>query len=279
MTQPPAGRPRPSASTIIAAILILILAVVVVVSALTVFQLPHAVTEQGKRTTILYQATLIISFIVFFGVTAALIWAVFRYRRKSPDDMPEQIHGSSTLEAAWTIIPILILVALFIPSLILVIDLKTPPSKDKADLTVQAVGHQWWWEFDYPDDNIRVQQTPPNYNDLKPPALVVPVDKTILIQVRSTDVIHSFSAPHTLYKIQAIPGNVNEMHLKFEETGTFTGQCYQFCGLRHADMRFVFEVMSQSDYDRWLRDTKRAQSAESPTDLVSTGVGDTGRSE
>jgi cytochrome c oxidase subunit 2 len=244
---------------IVAGILIFILAIVTVVAALTVFQLPDAVTEQARRTNTLYQATLAISFIVFFGVTAGVIYATFRFRRRSPDEIPEQIHGSSFLEATWTIIPVIILVALFIPSLILVIDLKTPPADDEIDVTVEAIGHQWWWEFAYPENGIRVQATPPNYEDLTPPVLVVPVDQTIRVVVRSTDVVHSFSAPNTLYKIQAIPGNVNEMHFKAEKVGQYFGQCYQFCGLRHSDMLFTLDVRSEADYNQWVQETRRAQ--------------------
>jgi len=244
---------------IIAGVLILILAVVTVVGAVTAFQLPEAITEEGKNTTILYEVTLAISFIVFFGVTAALIYAIFRFKRQPGDPLPVQVHGSSTLEFTWTAIPILILVALFIPALVLVIDFKTPPSEANADLVVNVVGHQWWWEFDYVNDNLKVQATPPNYDNLTPPVLAVPVNKEILLRVRSTDVIHSFYAPHLLYKIQAIPGNVNEMHFKADKTGTFVGQCYQFCGTRHADMRWTLQVMSQSDYEKWLSDTKAAQ--------------------
>ena len=245
---------------IIAWILILILAVVTVVGALTAFQPPEAITEQGRRIVTLYQVVLAISFLVFFGVTAALIYAVFRFRRTGPE-MPVQIHGSSTAEFTWTVIPVIVLVALFIPSLILVIDLKTPPAEADADVTINVVGHQWWWEFDYAKDGIKVQATPPNYDQLVPPVMVVPVNKEILLMIRSTDVIHSFYAPNLLYKIQSIPGNVNQMHFKAEKTGTFIGQCYQFCSTRHADMRWTLQVMSQADYDKWLRDTKAAQPA------------------
>jgi cytochrome c oxidase subunit 2 len=267
MTQPPAERRRPPVSTLIALGIIIILAVVTVVGAVTVFQLPDPATDQGQRTHNLYQPVLAISFIVFFGVTSGIIWAIFRYRRRSEDEMPEQIHGSSILEATWTIVPIIILVALFVPALILVLDLKTPP--DDPDLTVEAIGHQWWWEFTYPDDGVTVQATPPNYDNLEPPRLVLPVDKDVVIRVRSTDVVHSFSAPHTLYKIQAIPGNINQMHLKFKETGEFTGQCYQFCGLRHADMLFIIEVKSQADYEAWLSETQAAQGVK-PADLAAS---------
>jgi cytochrome c oxidase subunit 2 len=265
---------------IVAGILILILGIVTAVSAVTVFQLPDAITEEATRTDALYQAVLAVSFIVFFGVTAAIIYAVFRFRRRSPDEMPQQIHGSSFLEVTWTVIPIIILVALFIPSLVLLIDLKNPPSGDEVDVTVEAVGHQWWWEFVYPENGIRVQATPPNYEDLTPPVLVVPVGQTILMRVRSTDVIHSFSAPNTLYKIQAIPGNVNEMHFRAEKVGTYYGQCYQFCGLRHSDMRFTLDVRSEADYNRWLQETRRAQGIVDDGETASTltGAGE-GRSD
>jgi cytochrome c oxidase subunit 2 len=246
---------------IIAGVLILILAIVTVAGAIFAFQLPEAITEEGENTVILYQVTLVISFIVFFGVTAGLIYAIFRFRHKPGDEMPVQVHGSSTLEFTWTVIPIIILVALFIPSLVLVIDFKTPPAEADADLTVNVVGHQWWWEFDYEKDGIKVQATPPNYDQLVPPTLVVPVNSRVLLRIRSTDVVHSFYAPHLLYKIQAIPGNINQMHFKATKVGTYTGQCYQFCGTRHADMRWTLQVMSQADYEKWLRDTKAAQPA------------------
>lgn len=249
-------------AAVVACLLILTLAAVTLVGALTVFQLPEAVTEQGENITLLYQATLAVSFLIFFGVTAAIIWAIFRYRRRFADELPEQIHGSSALEFTWTIIPVIILVALFVPSLILLIDLKTPPVEAEVDLTVEAVGHQWWWEFIYPDEGIRVQPTPPDYDDLEPPRLVVPVGRTVVVKVRSTDVVHSFYVPNTLYKVQAIPGAVNQLHFKAVKPGVFFGQCYQFCGLRHSDMMFILEVREQADYDAWLAERKQAHAAD-----------------
>lgn len=253
-------RGKPPARIIIALAVIAALAVVTVVSAVTVFQLPEPVTEEANRTKNLYQPVLVISLIVFFGVTSGVIWAMARYKRQSEDEeLPVQIHGSNVLEATWTIIPIIILVALFIPSLILVLDLKNPPSGDDVDVEIEAIGHQWWWEFRYPDDGIVVQATPPNYDNLEPPALVLPVGATVVIHLSSTDVVHSFSAPNTLYKLQAIPGNINTMHMTFEKTGVFTGQCYQFCGVRHADMLFIIDVREQADYEAWVSETQAAQ--------------------
>lgn len=272
MIQPRPGRPRPPAATVIAAALITVLAVVTVVSALTVFQLPDPITEEAERTHTLYQLVLVLSFLVFFGVTAGIIWATLHFRRRGAEE-PEQVHGSSRLELAWTIIPILILIPLFVWSIVLILDLKDPPAPAEADVVIDVIGHQWWWEFDYAGQGVKVQATPPDYENLVPPALVVPVGKTVLLRVRSTDVVHSFYAPHTLYKIQAIPGNVNYMHFKVkaDKAGIYAGQCYQFCGLRHSDMRFVIDAREPADYESWLREQRQAQSQGAAGQLAEGG--------
>jgi cytochrome c oxidase subunit II len=260
-TSGPSGRRKPPVGELIAISLIIILGIVTVVAAFTVLQLPHPISDQAHDTTLLYEATLAISLIVFYGVTSGIIWAIFRYKRKPGDEtIPEQIHGSNVLEMTWTIIPILILVALFIPALLLVLDLKSQPAEADAAVVVDVYGHQWWWEFDYNQDGFKVQPTPPDYANLDPPHLVVPVGQTVLLRIHSTDVVHSFYVPHLLYKIQAVPGNVNSMHFKVkdDEVGTYTGQCYQFCGLHHSDMRFVLDVRTQADYDAWVAQEKAA---------------------
>ena len=154
--------------------------------------------------------------------------------------MPEQIHGSSILEFTWTVIPILILVALFVPAL----DprastsrrrrAKTTPTSPSRPSATSGGGSS------STRDGIHVQATPPNYDDLDPPHLVVPTDKTSSLNDpldgRGSQLLRRRTP---LYKIQAIPGNVNQMHFKVEDDGEYYGQCYQFCGLRHSDMRFV----------------------------------------
>jgi cytochrome c oxidase subunit 2 len=228
-----------------------ILTVFTIIGGLTELQPHDPITELGNKVWWLYQVTLWVSLFVFLLVSNGIIWAIFRYRRKN-EDIPVQVHGSSILEVTWTVIPILILAALFVPASILVVDLKSPPSEDDTYVTIEAVGHQWWWEFIYPD-GTHVQQTPPNYDDLEPPHLVVPTDKTVVVKVRSTDVVHSFYAISTGYKIQAIPGTVNQMHFKIEDEGEYYGQCYQFCGLRHSDMLFVLDARTEADYLDWLQ--------------------------
>jgi cytochrome c oxidase subunit II len=272
MQQPDRGSRQAPFGLIIAGILVVMLGVAVLVGSLTVLQLPEAVTEQAQRINTLYLWTLGISMIIYFGVSAAIIWAIFRYRRRGPE-LPPQIHGSAAFEMGWTIIPVIILVALFIPSLLLVIDLKTPPAAAEIDLEVEAIGHQWWWEFSYPESGVRVQQTPPNYDALQPPVLVVPVGQTVRVIVRATDVIHSFYAPKFLYKIQAIPGNINELHFTVTKPGTYYGQCYQFCGLRHSDMIFYIEAVEPSEFQRWLSQQRALQGLATDDELAQIADG------
>jgi len=258
---------KPSSSMILAGVLIVAVGILVLVGSLTVFQLPSPVTSQAKTTQKLFWAVLAIAMFIYFAVTAGIIWAIFRYRRRD-NALPVQVHGSSVLEFSWTAVPVLILIGLFIPSFIIMRDLKTPPADKDVSVEMEAIGHQWYWEFVYCKSgkdscedpaNLHIQKTPPNYTNLVPPQIVVPVGQTVRIQVRSTDVIHSFSVPHFLYKIQAIPGNINEFHFKVTKAGTWTGQCYQFCGTRHADMRFTVQAMEPADYENWLNNQKKAQ--------------------
>jgi cytochrome c oxidase subunit 2 len=267
MTTPAGDGNRPSGSIIVALFLIVLLGLLVLLGAFTALNLPKGVTEESTDIWNLYQVTLAISMIIYFGVTAGIIYAIFRFRKRS-QELPQQIHGSSRLEMIWTVIPILILVGLFVPSFIIMRDLKTPPSDDEADLIIEVVAHQWWWEFVYctngdcaSANNVRVQRTPPNYDDLTPPSLVVPTGQTVKAFVRSTDVVHSFYWPKSLYKLQAIPGNINELHftVKSGEEGTYSGQCYQFCGLRHADMLFVVDARTPDEFQTWLSEQRAAQ--------------------
>lgn len=225
----------------------------------------NPVSSQG--TTIYHQFVVvsILSGIVLLIVFGLLGWILLKYRGRTEDEEPEQTAGNKILEITWIGIPIALLVGLFVYS---TITMKSVDADSANALQINVIGHQWWWQFDYPNDGITVQATPPDYENLEPPTLVLPVDAEVVLHLTSTDVVHSFYAPHTLYKMQAVPGNVNTMHLKFEKTGVFPGQCYQFCGLHHADMRFTIQVMSQKDYQAWLKQTQSAQGVD-PAKLAS----------
>lgn len=282
MTTPAGGDNRPSGSIVVAVFLIVVLGALVLLGSFTSLQLKKGVTEESEDIWTLYQATLAISMVIYFGVTAGIIWAIFRFKQRG-SELPPQIHGSNTLEMGWTIIPIVILVVLFIPSWLVMYDLKSPPDDDEADITVEVIAHQWWWEFVYctngdctSPNNVHIQRTPPNYDDLQPPALVVPTGQKVRAYVRSTDVVHSFYWPRSLYKLQAVPGNVNQLHftVKDGEEGTYSGQCYQFCGLRHSDMLFIVDARTPAEFQSWLREQQRVQGLDQSSNEAVQADGD-----
>jgi cytochrome c oxidase subunit 2 len=227
-------------------------------------------TDSGRIVQGIYSLVTWIDLAIFIVVFGLLAFAVLRYRVRpgqAAGALPKQVHGNALMELTWTIIPAIILIFIAVPTWSGIFRAARPPAQ--GAFIVEAIGHQWWWEFKYLDDGVTVQATPPNYDDLDPPALVVPVGTTIVIDIRSTDVIHSFGIPNTLYKMHAVPGNINQMHITVEDVGVYRGQCYQFCGLRHSDMLFILDARSQADYEAWLRETQAAQGIVSPADTAS----------
>lgn len=255
------GRSGSNLGTLIAIVLIVVLVAATMVASFTVMQFPDHVTEEADDINSLYAITLALATFVFLAVEALIIWVCFRFRRRSDTD-PAQVHGNNRLEFGWTAIPVMIIVVLFILSAPLVIDLRESEA-DAADLTVNVTGRQWFWEYEYPDEGVTIQEIP-DYENPDPPALVVPVDQLVVLNITSSDVVHSFYVPDFLYKIQAIPGQINEMHFTAEEIGSYTGQCAQFCGLNHAQMLLRIDVVSQEDYDAWVEEQQAVQE-ETPT--------------
>ncbi|HYM16195.1 MAG TPA: cytochrome c oxidase subunit II [Dehalococcoidia bacterium] len=189
-------------------------------------------------------------------VEGILIFILIRFRRRKGDPgLPAQVHGNNALEIGWTIAP-LILLAFFVPPTIhgIVTLGKTP----KDAMKVEVTGLQWVWQFDYPDPNGGTPiQAPPN-------ELHIPVNRDIGFTLKSTDVIHSFWMPRLAGKTDVIPGRLNHMWINADQIGTFSGQCAEFCGLGHAQMRFKIVVQSQADFDAWLKQQAAAQHAGSP---------------
>ncbi|HVB97656.1 MAG TPA: cytochrome c oxidase subunit II [Chloroflexota bacterium] len=201
---------------------------------------PVGQMEAGLFTTIFW-----IAVVVFIIVEALLLYTVFRFRRRPGNDgMPAQTHGNTALELTWTIIPVLILVGIAVPTLTTIASASNIPTGPNA-LKVGVVGHQWWWEFDYPSQGVVTADE-----------LHLPVGTKVALTIQSADVIHSFWVPKLGGKMQAIPNQVNQMWLQADEIGTFDGQCYQLCGTSHANMRFKVIVQSQADFDKWMADQK-----------------------
>ena len=179
-----------------------------------------------------------------------------QHRRREID--PRTVVGEGKLQA-WTLIPVLILVAIAIPSFkLLFLQLDIP----KADLTIKATGKQWYWTYSYPDngkfefDSLLVQDKKPRLLGVDN-EMVVPVNKVIRVQTTGADVIHAFAVPAFGIKIDSIPGRLNETWFKATKTGMFYGQCSELCGKDHAFMPIEVHVVSEQDYATWLADAKK----------------------
>jgi cytochrome c oxidase subunit 2 len=177
---------------------------------------------------------------VFVIVEGLLVVAMIRFRRRSDDDRPRQIHGNTRLEIAWTIVPALLLAGVAVPTVAGIFQLASRPQGDV--LEVDVTGHQWWWEVRYPDLGIVTA------NEIH-----VPTDRPVAFNLTSKDVIHSFSVPRLAGKQDLIPGRTNTLYLEAPQRGTYLGLCQEFCGLSHANMRFQVVAESPADFEAWVQ--------------------------
>jgi cytochrome c oxidase subunit II len=186
---------------------------------------------------------------VFVVVFSLLAYAVVKYRRRPATDgrEPAQVYGSSQLELAWTIIPVLIVVILFLAAARVVANIQNAPKPANA-IEVTVVGHQYWWEYRYP--SLHVITANELHIPVSDPAHPTPTFLTLL----SADTDHSFWVPRLAGKTDLIPNHPNSMWLDPHETGLFLGQCAQYCGTQHAKMLLRVYVDSREDFDRWIRE-------------------------
>jgi cytochrome c oxidase subunit 2 len=195
-------------------------------------------------------------------VLALLMVEIVRFNARS-NSVPSRTTHNTLIELAWTVVPVLILVAVAVPSFrLLFLELYVP----QADLTIKATGKQWFWSYAYPDQKFEFDAIMVQQKDLKPGqprlltadnAVVVPVNKVVRVQTTGADVIHSWAVPSFGVKIDAIPGRLNETWFKAEKTGTYYGQCSELCGRDHAFMPIEVHVVSDQEYAAWLADAKK----------------------
>ena len=203
-------------------------------------------------------------------VLALLVIVMVRFNARA-NPVPSRTTHNTMIEVIWTVVPVLILVAIAVPSFrLLFYELKVP----KADVTVKATGKQWFWTYSYPDQKFEFDSLLVQDKDLKPgqPRLlavdnemVVPVDKVVKVITTGADVIHSFAVPSFGIKIDAIPGRINETWFKAERVGTYYGQCSELCGRNHAFMPIAVRVVSDKDYAAWLAQAKKKYASTEPT--------------
>jgi cytochrome c oxidase subunit 2 len=206
-----------------------------------------------------------ISTIICLFVLALLAYVVFRFNEKA-NPVPSQTTHHAGLEVAWTVLPVMILVVIAIPSFRLLTHQLVVP---QSDLTVKVTGKQWYWTYDYPPDQgggFEFDSTLIADSDLKPGDLrqlsvdneaVVPVGKVVHVLVTAADVIHSFTIPSFGVRIDAVPGRMNETWFKAEREGVYYGQCSKLCGQDHAYMPIAFRVVSAEQYAAWIASAKQ----------------------
>lgn len=200
--------------------------------------------------------------VISLFVLGLLLWIVVRYNAKS-NPTPAKWSHNTLIEVIWTLVPVLILMVIAIFSFRLLFDYHNMP---KPYMTVKAVGYQWNWGYEYPDqkipefisamlpeDEVAKRGLPHSlYRLAATEPLVVPVDKVVRVQVTAADVIHAFALPAFGLKTDAMPGRLNETWFKAEKIGTYYGQCSELCGVDHAFMPIEIKVVSQADFDAWV---------------------------
>jgi cytochrome c oxidase subunit 2 len=212
------------------------------------------VTPQGSAIANLFGLALILSALVFALVVGVLVVTLVRDRGRPGDPDPEQVHGNRTLEIAWTVAPALLLLVMFV---LTVRTMQTVNAEAASPLRVQVIGHQWWWEYRYPDLGITTADE-----------LVVPTGTPVHLQLNSVDVIHSFWVPQIGWKTDVIPNQTNTMNVQVDQAGTFEGACTEYCGTQHAWMRIRLVAQAPAAFESWTK--AQQQPAPAPSDPNAT---------
>jgi cytochrome c oxidase subunit 2 len=265
-----------------------------------------AATDIMRQINDFHNLLLIITALIVIIVFSLLFWVMYRYNAKA-NPVPAKTTHNTILEIVWTAVPVMILVLIGIPSFSLLYYQQTIP---EADLVIKATGHQWYWTHEYPElDQLEIhsRMLPASYFDpemsevmrLERQAalselqrmhslkalpriyrlldtdtrIVVPVNKTVKLLVTADDVLHAWAIPAFGIKIDAVPGRLNETWFRVEEIGTYYGQCSELCGINHAFMPIVVEVVTQAEFDAWLIRAKEYYASISSSDGKPIGVG------
>ena len=197
--------------------------------------------------------------LVFVLVEGALVYAIFRFRGKPEDAEPHQIHGNTTVEIIWTVVPALILAAIAVPTVRAIFQTNATPRNDA--LTIEVVGHQWWWEFRYPEYNITTA------NELH-----IPMGRTVSLRMGSADVVHSFWVPQFAAKRDVFANRETRMWFKAEVEGDYPGECAEFCGIQHARMGYRIRAHKPDEFGAWVAHMQTLKPKPAPTASADSGV-------
>ena len=219
--------------------------------------------SDGMRDIVNFHNNLLLPIIIAISVFVLflMLYACVRFRASANPNPSKRTHNV-TVEILWTLIPCLILIVMAVPSFKILYKQDTIP---KADLTIKAVGYQWYWGYEYPDENIIFDSYMIEEKDLRSdqPRLlsvdnevVVPVNKVVKVLITANDVLHAWALPAFGVKRDAVPGRINETWFKAEKEGTYYGQCSELCGIKHAFMPITVNVVTEKEYNQWLEKAK-----------------------
>lgn len=198
--------------------------------------------DVAHRIANLINPVFVVAALIFVLVEGLVLIAVVKFRARPGSPEPEQIHGNTRLEVGWTLLPAVILLLVAIPTIKTIFDLARKPTNA---VNVTITGHQFWWEMHYDDLGIVTA------NELR-----MPVGRPVELTLKGVDVIHSFWVPALGGKTDVVPGRVNHMHYEADKPGEYPGQCTEFCGLSHANMRLKAIAMAPADFDAWVASQK-----------------------
>ena len=220
--------------------------------------------------------TIIIVIITAF-VFALMAWIVIRYNKKR-NPVPSKTTHNTTLEVIWTVVPVIILLVIAVPSFRL---LYYTDRVEEADMTLKAIGHQWYWSYEYPDhgdftfdalmlEDDELEEGQPRLLATDE-AVVLPVGAKIRLLTTADDVIHSWAIPAFGVKMDSVPGRVNETWFQINREGMYYGQCSELCGTLHGFMPIMIEAVSQEDFDAWVEFAREefASADDTPTEVAS----------
>jgi cytochrome c oxidase subunit 2 len=220
------------------------------------FQEPASPTMEaivGFHTMLLW----LISAISLF-VLALLLWVIYRYR-ESRNPTPSRTTHNTVIEVAWTVIPVIILVLVFIPSYRLMVD---ADRVEDADMTLKVIGHQWYWSYEYPDHgNFTFDANLVAEEDLEDESkrlletdnrVVLPVGKKVRLLLTADDVLHSWGVPSLGIKLDTVPGRLNETWVEITREGVYYGFCSELCGVNHSYMPIAIEAVSEDEFNAWV---------------------------
>jgi cytochrome c oxidase subunit 2 len=219
--------------------------------------------SESMRDIVNFHDKLLLPIIIAISVFVLflMVYACIRFRA-SANPIPSKRTHNVAVEVLWTLIPCLILIVMAVPSFKILYKQDAIP---KADITVKAVGYQWYWGYEYPDENIIFESYMIATKDLKENEprllavdneLVVPVNKVVKVMITANDVLHAWALPSFGVKKDAVPGRINETWFKAEKVGTYYGQCSELCGIKHAFMPIEVRVVTEEEYQLWLLDAK-----------------------